>query len=34
LKLLLIHASRFQWRVRSEARGLKVRDEPEPAEAD
>ena len=34
MKLLLIHASRFWWRIRGEARGLEVRDEPEPAEAD
>ena len=34
MKLLLIHADRFWWRVREAARGLKVRDEPEPAEAE
>ena len=34
MKLLLIHASRFRWRIRDVARGLKVRDEPEPEEAD
>ena len=27
MKLLLIHASRFWWRIRGEARGLRVRDE-------
>ena len=34
MKLLLIHASRFWWRIRGAARGLKVKDEPEPEEAD
>jgi len=34
VKLLLIHADRFWWRVREAARGLRVRDEPEPAEAE
>ena len=34
MKLLLIHADRFWWRVREAARGLRVRDEPEPAEAE
>ena len=34
MKLLLIHASRFWWKLRGEARGLKVRDEPEPEEED
>ncbi|RLI11848.1 hypothetical protein DRO33_03400 [Candidatus Bathyarchaeota archaeon] len=33
LKLLLIHADEFWWRVREEARGLRVRDEPEPESA-
>ena len=33
MKLLLIHASRFWWRIRGEARGLRVRDEPGPEEA-
>ena len=28
--MLLIHATRFWWRIRSEARGLRARDEPEP----
>lgn len=34
MKLLLIHASEFRWRVREAARGLRVRDEPEPEEAE
>jgi len=34
MKLLLIHASRFWWRIRGVARGLRIRDEPEPGEAD
>ena len=34
MKLLLIHASRFWWRIRGAARGLKVKDEAEPEEAD
>ena len=34
MKLLLIHASRFWWRIRGVARGLRIRDEPGPGEAD
>jgi len=34
LRLLLIHASRFWWRIRGPARGLAVKDDPEPEEAD
>ncbi|RLI37564.1 hypothetical protein DRO60_04445 [Candidatus Bathyarchaeota archaeon] len=34
VKVLLIHASEFRWRVKGEARGLKVRDEPRPEEAE
>ena len=34
MKLLLIHASKFWWHIRGVARGLKIRDEPEPEEAD
>ena len=34
MRLLLIHASRFWWRIREPARGLAVKDEPEPEEAD
>jgi len=34
VKLLLIHASRFWWRIREAARGLRARDVPEPEEAE
>ncbi len=34
MRLLLIHASRFWWRIREPARGLAVKDEPEPEEAE
>jgi len=34
LKLLLIHASKFWWRIREAARGLKVRDEPGEGQAE
>ena len=34
MKLLLIHAERFWWRIREPARGLRTRDEPEAEEAE